>query len=264
MVQPNVHMHPLPAFPQGFSRAAFGDYRDANGVPRGTSAYSGDLNSGTNVALLTPAVVAAAKLHAGCSSLTSAAIENDGGAGACVKRGRRQAVAARRALALPAPPCFLSPTSCPFKPAQARPAATGSTVSSWCAVVWGSWARLRRRQRPPPLTAPRASFRPRHKHSHACAPVPSSPSTGRSNVWRLSNEHPRQEVADLQHDHGLGGGHGCVGCLMHSPEYTADPATLLHPLINPRRVVRGGLREPGLPRVGQVRRLQLCEKLLHL
>jgi len=152
MVQPNVHMHPLPAFPQGFSRAAFGDYRDANGVPRGTSAYSGDLNSGTNVALLTPAVVAAAKLHAGCSSLTSAAIENDGGAGACVKRGRRQAVAARRALALPAPPCFLSPPPCSSITTQARPAATGSTASSWCAVVLGRGARLRRWQRPPPRT----------------------------------------------------------------------------------------------------------------
>jgi hypothetical protein len=77
---------------------------DASGNPRGNSAFS---NTDSKVALLTPKVVQAAKDHFTCSSLTSAAIEDNGGSGACVKWWQRQAAAARAArLLCPRRPVF--------------------------------------------------------------------------------------------------------------------------------------------------------------
>jgi len=62
----------------GFTSALYPYYMDASGNPRGNSAFS---NTDSKVALLTPKVVQAAKDHFTCSSLTSAAIEDNGGSG---------------------------------------------------------------------------------------------------------------------------------------------------------------------------------------
>jgi len=204
----------------------FGDYYDASGNRRGTGAYTGNIDPsctgdtcGTGIALRTPAVLAAAKLHSGCSSLTSAAIEDNGGSGACAKRRRRWrwwgGCSALAALALPP---FFSHQLLHFH------IFTGTAGSHWeyrqFMVRWslGGGRRRRRPQRPPPRTAYRA---------HLCAKMRAcvtnimtvtlaqsrslhTPLPGRHHVRRSAVKHARQEVAALQHDNVVGGGHRCV------------------------------------------------------
>ena len=74
---------------QGFSKSLFPYYLDASGSPRGGKGFAYSEAADGTFALLMPAVVAAAKLHYGCSTQNSAAIENEGGAGAWGKRMRR-------------------------------------------------------------------------------------------------------------------------------------------------------------------------------